>query len=160
MYGYAYNFKLWPSPSSCWAAESDPECGASLRVFATLVCLGNVADMGPGCETCPSESWNAWKQEFLYQKSPENPNPKPSRPPQMILPQDSAQKQHLLDLMQVKDAPRYSSIVSTEGDLSTHSQSTNRAPSGQFMRDFLESERLNGDGSMLCLTRLHLILRF
>lgn len=160
MYGYAYNFKLWPSPSSCWAAESDPECGASLRVFATLVCLGNVADMGPGCETCPSESWNAWKQEFLYQKSPENPNPKPSRPPQMILPQDSAQKQHLLDLMQVKDAPRYSSIVSTEGDLSTHSQSTNRAPSGQFMRDFLESERLNGDGSMLCLTRLHHILRF
>jgi len=133
MYGYAYNFKLWPSASSGWIAEPEPECGATMRVFATLVTLGHVADMGPGCETCPSDVWNAWKQEFAYSKSAENPSPKPTRPPVMPLPSDAAHKQHLLDCMQVKDAPRFDSIVSTEGDLATHPSSTNRAPSGQCM---------------------------
>jgi serine/threonine protein kinase len=137
MYGYAYNFKLWPSPSSNYMAEVDPECGTTFRVFATLVCLGNIADMGPGCETCPSDAWNAWKREFAYQKSPDNPSPKPTRPPIMPLPQDDAHKQHLLNLMQVKDAPRYDSIVSTEGDLATHSASTNKAPSGKLICDIM-----------------------
>ena len=133
MYGYAYNFKMWPSASSGWIAEPEPERGATMRVFATLVTLGHVADMGPGCETCPSDAWNSWKQEFAYQKSVENPSPKPTRPPVMPLPSNAAEKQHLLDCMQVKDAPRFDSIVSTEGDLATHPSSTNRAPSGQCM---------------------------
>jgi serine/threonine protein kinase len=130
MYGYAYAFKLWPSALSSWLVENEPDCGATMRVFASLVSLAHVADMGPGCETCPSDTWTAWTQEFSHQKSAENPNPKPTRPPVMLLPTDAASKQHLLDLMRVKDAPRYDSVVSSEGDLATHSASTNKVPSG------------------------------
>lgn len=130
MYGYAYAFKLWPSALSSWLVETEPDCGATMRVFASLVSLSNVADMGPGCETCPSDTWTAWKQEFAHQKSAENPNPKPARPPVMLLSAHAAHTQHILDLMRVKDAPRYDSVVSTEGDLATHSASTNKVPSG------------------------------
>jgi serine/threonine protein kinase len=134
MYGYAYNYSLWPSPPS-YAVKPEPPIGMSMQVFATLVCLGNTADMGPGCETCPSPAWDAWKKEFEYQKSIENPNPKPTRPPAMTLPADAAEKQHILDLMQVKDAPRCDSVMSTEGDLGTHPASTNKDASGRRICD-------------------------
>jgi hypothetical protein len=101
-----------------------------MQVFATLVCLGNTADMGPGCETCPSPAWDAWKKEPPVL-------PKPTRPPAMTLPADAAEKQHILDLMQVKDAPRYDSVMSTEGDLGTHPASTNKDASGRRICDIM-----------------------
>jgi serine/threonine protein kinase len=132
MYGYAYKHNMWPSPPS-YEVKSEPPIGATMRVFASLVCLGNVADVGPGCESCSSPVWDAWKKEFDYQK-PKDPDPKPTRPPAMPLPSDAAHRQHLLDLMQVKDAPRYDSVMSTEGDLATHPSSTNKhPPTGQRM---------------------------
>jgi serine/threonine protein kinase len=136
MYGFAYKYSLWPSPSK-FEVKPEPPVGETMQVFATLVCLGNVANMGPGCETCPSPAWDLWKKEFEYQKSAENPSPKPTRPPAMSLPSDAAHRQHLLDLMQVKDAPRYDSVVSTEGDLATHPASTNKTPAGQRVCDIM-----------------------
>jgi hypothetical protein len=55
----------------------------------------------------------------------------------MPLPSDAAQRQQLLDLMQVKDAPRYDSVTSTEGDLATHPASTNKTAAGQRMCDVM-----------------------
>jgi serine/threonine protein kinase len=136
MYGYAYKYKLWPSFPD-WKAAPEPPVGSTMCVFATLVSLGNVADMGAGCETCPSPAWDDWKKEFDYQKTADNPSPKPTRPPAMPQPADAAPKQHLLDLMQVKDAPRYDSVMSTEGDLATHPASTNKDAAGQRMCDVM-----------------------
>jgi ribosomal protein L13E len=136
MYGYAYKYNLWPSPPK-FEVKPEPPIGATMIVFATLVCLGNVADVGAGCESCPSPVWDAWKKEFEYQKSAENRSPKPTRPPAMPLPSDAAQRQQLLDLMQVKDAPRYDSVTSTEGDLATHPASTNTTAAGQRMCDVM-----------------------
>jgi hypothetical protein len=136
VYGYAYKYKLWPSSIDQMVAP-EPPVGSTMCVFATLVSLGNVADMGAGCETCPSPAWDDWKKEFANQKSADNPNPKPTRPPAMPLPSNAAQKQHLLDLMQVKDAPRYDCVMSTEGDLATHSASTNKNAAGQPMCDVM-----------------------
>jgi serine/threonine protein kinase len=136
MYGYAYKHSMWPSPPK-FEVKPEPPIGATMQVFATLVCLGNVADVGAGCETCSSPVWDGWKKEFEYQKSAENPSPKPTRPPAMPLPSDAAQRQQLLDLMQVKDAPRYDSVTSTEGDLATHPASTNKTAAGQRMCDVM-----------------------
>jgi serine/threonine protein kinase len=136
MYGYAYKYNLWPSPPK-FEVKPEPPIGATMQVFATLVCLGNVADVGAGCESCSSPVWDAWKKEFDYQKSEENRSPKPTRPPAMPLPSDAAQRQQLLDLMQVKDAPRYDSVTSTEGDLATHPASTNITAAGQRMCDVM-----------------------
>ena len=136
VYGYAYKYKLWPSSIDQMVAP-EPPVGSTMCVFATLVSLGNVADMGAGCETCPSPAWDDWKKEFANQKSADNPSPKPTRPPAMPLPSNAAQKQHLLDLMQVKDAPRYDCVMSTEGDLATHSASTNKNAAGQPMCDVM-----------------------
>jgi serine/threonine protein kinase len=129
MYGYAYKYSLWPS-SPTYIANPEPPIGESMQVFASLVCLGNVADVGAGCETCPSPAWDAWKKEPPVL-------PKPTRPPVMTLPSDAARKQHALDLAQVKEAPRYDSVTSTEGDLYTHPASTNRTPSRQRMCEMM-----------------------
>jgi serine/threonine protein kinase len=142
MYGYAYKYSLWPSPPK-FEVKPEPPIGATMQVFATLVCLGNVADVGAGCETCSSPVWDAWKKEFEYQKSAENRSPKPTRPPAMPLPSDAAERQQLLDLMQVKDAPRYDSVTSTEGDFGTHPASTSRTPAGLRMCDVMHP-RLKG----------------
>jgi serine/threonine protein kinase len=123
MYGYAYKYCLWPSPPS-FTVKPEPPVGESMQVFVSLVCLGIVADMGPGCETCTSPAWEAWKKELPIM-------PKPSRPPAMTLPADAAEKQHVLDLMQVKDVPRYHSVASTEGNLGTHPASTNTDSQGR-----------------------------
>jgi hypothetical protein len=136
MYGYAYKYSMWPSPPK-FEVKPEPPIGATMQVFATLVCLGNVADVGPGCETCFSPVWDAWKKEFEYQKSGENRSPKPTRPPAIPMPSDAAQRQQLLDLMQVKDTPRYDSVTSTEGDLATHPASTNKTAAGQRMCDVM-----------------------
>ena len=116
MYGYAYKYFLWPSPPK-YEVKAEPPIGETMLVFASLVCLGNVADMGPGCETCPSPAWDAWKKEPPIL-------PKPTRPPAMMLSADLAEKQHILDLTQVKDVPRFDSVISTEGDLGTSPAST------------------------------------
>ena len=55
----------------------------------------------------------------------------------MSLPSDAAHKRHMLDLMQVKNVPRYDSVSSTEGDLATNPESTNRTDSGQPVCDFM-----------------------
>jgi serine/threonine protein kinase/ribosomal protein L13E len=136
MYGYAYKYSLWPSPPK-FEVKPEPPIGATMQVFATLVCLGNVADVGPGCETCSSPVWDAWKKEFEYQKSAENRSPKPTRPPAMPLPSDAAERQQLLDLMQVRDVPRYDSVTSTEGDFATHPASTNQNAAGQRMSNVM-----------------------
>jgi hypothetical protein len=125
MYCYAHKYFLWPSES-----KPEPPIGESMQVFASLVCLGNVADMGPGCETCISLAWEAWKKELPIM-------PKPTRPPATTLPADAAEKQHVLDLMQVKDAPRSDSVMSTEGDLGTHIASTSKDASGRHICDVM-----------------------
>jgi serine/threonine protein kinase len=125
IYCYAYKYCLWPCES-----KSEPPIGESMQLFASLVCLGNVADVGPGCETCPSPTWDAWKKELPIM-------PKPTRPPAMTLSVDAAEKQHILDLTQVKDAPRYDSVVSTEGDLGTHPASTFKDASGRRISDLM-----------------------
>jgi serine/threonine protein kinase len=102
MYGYAYKYSLRPSPPG-FVVKPEPPIGESMQVFVSLVCLGNVADVGPGCETCTSPAWEAWKKEPPIL-------PKPKRPPAMTLPADAAEKQHVLDLMQVKD-PRNDSVT-------------------------------------------------
>jgi hypothetical protein len=129
MYGYAYDQKMWPSPP-LYKVGPEPIIGTTMRVFATFVCLGNVADMGPGCETCPSAAWDKWKKEPPIL-------PKPTRPPALELPSDAAKKKHILDLMQVDGVPRYDSVRSTEGDLGTHPASTNRTASGEKMCDIM-----------------------
>ena len=63
--------------------------------------------------------------------------PKPTRPPAMTLPASAAEKQHVLDLMQVKDTPRYDSVTSSEGDLGTHPASTNKDASGRRICDIM-----------------------
>jgi serine/threonine protein kinase len=136
IYGYAYKYFLWPSPPK-YEVKPEPKIGESMQVFATLVCLGNTAHMGPGCETCPSPAWDAWKKEAPFL-------PKPTRPPAMTLPVDAAEKQHILDLLQVKDAPRYDSVMSTEGDLGTHPASTNKDGSGRRVCDIMHP-RLRAD---------------
>jgi WD40 repeat protein len=129
MYGYAYKYQLWPSPPG-FTVKPEPPIGESMQVFVSLVCLGNVADVGPGCETCTSPAWEAWKKEPPVM-------PKPTRPPAMTLPADAAEKQHVLDLMQVKDAPRCDSVMSTEGELGTHISSTSKDASGRRICDIM-----------------------
>jgi serine/threonine protein kinase/GTPase SAR1 family protein len=129
MYCYAYKYSLWPSPPG-FKVNPEPPVGQTMQVFASLVCLGNVADMGPGCETCPSPAWDAWKREPPVM-------PKPTRPPAMTLPASAAEKQHVLDLSQVRDAPRYDSVTSSEGDLGTHPASTNKDASGRRICDVM-----------------------
>jgi hypothetical protein len=143
MYGYAYKYNLWPSPPK-FEVKPEPPIGTTMQIFATLVCLGNVADLGPGCETCSSPAWEAWKNEFAYQISADNPSPKPTRPPAMPLPSDADRKQHLFDLMKVKDAPRYDSVTSTEGDLASHPASTCKTPSGQRVCDAMHPRLKDG----------------
>jgi hypothetical protein len=109
-----------------------------MRVFAVLVSLGNVKDMGPGCETCLSPEFRGWKKEYAYQKSDKNPNPLPTRPPLYPIPSDPVESMHVLDLYHLKDEPRYDSVMSTEGDLATHPDSTCKTPKGQHnVRDIL-----------------------
>jgi hypothetical protein len=55
----------------------------------------------------------------------------------MTLPVSAAEKQHVLDLMQVKDAPRYDSVTSSEGDLGTRCASTNKEASGRRICDVM-----------------------
>ena len=130
MYGYAYKNKLWDG-------GAEPAVGDTMSVFVALVSLGNVADMGPGCETCASPAWDAWKKEFEYMKSAQNASPKPTRPPLMILPADAAQHCHMTQLLQVRDAPRFDSVRSTEGDLGTHPLSSYSNSNGQLIRDVM-----------------------
>jgi serine/threonine protein kinase len=129
MYGYAYKHKLWPSPP-LYQVGPEPIIGTTMKVFATLVCLGNVADMGPGCESCPSDAWDKWKKELPIL-------PKPRRPPALELPSDAAKMRHILDLMHVDGEPRYDSVRSTEGDLGTHPSSTNKTASGEKICDIM-----------------------
>ena len=136
IYSFAYKYGLWVQPD-CFKVVAEPPVGETMRVFAVLVCLGKVADMGPGCESCPSPAFNEWKNEYAYQKSAQNPNPLPTRPPAIPLPSDLAERQHLLDLNQVKDEPRYDSVLSTEGELATHPDSTCATPAGKHMRDVM-----------------------
>jgi serine/threonine protein kinase len=136
MYNYAYKFKLWTPPDK-FETVPEPPIGEKMRVFAVLVCLGNVADIGPGCESCPSPAFIEWKNEYNYQKSAPNPNPLPTRPPAILLPLDAAERQHVLDLNHVKDEPRHDSVASTEGDLATHPASTCKIHTGEHMRDVM-----------------------
>jgi serine/threonine protein kinase len=129
MYGYAYSHMMWPEPPH-YKVGPEPPIGQNMKVFATLVCLGSVADMGPGCETCPSAAWDKWKKELPVL-------PKPTRPPALELPSDTAKRQHILDLMQVDGVPRYDSVRSTEGDMGTHPASTNKTTSGEKMCDIM-----------------------
>ena len=48
----------------------------------------------------------------------------PTRPPEFALPSDAGPRKQRLDLMGVKDKPRYDSVTSTEGDLGTSPAST------------------------------------
>ena len=50
---------------------------------------------------------------------------------------DVAENQHILDLTQVKDAPRFDSVKSTEGDLGTRPASANKDASGRRMCDVM-----------------------
>ena len=97
MYNYAYKFKLWSAPDK-FEIIPEPPLGEKMCLFAVLVCLGNVADLGPGCESCYSPEFSAWKSEYYYQKSAQNPNPLPTRPPAIVPPTDAAERQHILDL--------------------------------------------------------------
>ena len=57
--------------------------------------------------------------------------------PFIMLSADVAEKQHILDLTQAKDAPRFDSVKSTAGDLGTHPASTNKDASGRRMCDVM-----------------------
>jgi len=135
-YNYAYKFDLWAPPDK-FKVVAEPPVGTKMHVFAVLVCLGNVADMGPGCESCPSPAFLEWKKEYSYQKSAQNPNPLPTRPPATPLPSDAAERKHMLDLLQVKNEPRYDSVFSTEGDLATHPDSKCKTAEEIHMRDVI-----------------------
>ena len=113
IYGYAYKFNLWEG-------DAEPAIGETFRVFVTLVALGNCKDLGVGCGTCTSPEWEEWKEEFKSFKEKD----KPTRPPKFVLPPGAGPRKHMLDLMGVKDAPRYDSVMSTEGDLGTSPAST------------------------------------
>ena len=95
--------------------------------------------MGPGCESCASPDFIQWKKEYDYQNPKKDPliNPLPTRPPAMPLASDAAERRHMLDLNQIMDEPRYDSVTSTEGDLSTHPASTCRTPAGRAVRDVM-----------------------
>ncbi len=144
IYGYACKYSLLPLPPY-YAVRSEPQIGESMELLVSLVCLGNMADMGPGCETCSSPPWDAWKNEFEHQNPDIKLKPKPTRPPAMLFPADAAKKQFFLDLNQDNDAPYYDSVCSTEGDLSTHPASTNRNSLGQRVCDILHP-RLRAGG--------------
>ena len=141
MYGYAYKYKLWDG-------GAEPAVGDTMRVFVALVALGNVADLGVGCETCPSPIWDDWKTEFVYQKSAQNPSPKPTRPPAMQLSGSAAFLKHHLDLLQVGDAgtPRFDSVLSTEGDLGTNPNSSYMNNAGRRIRDVMHPRILKDAG--------------
>jgi serine/threonine protein kinase len=136
IYNYAYKFELW-SPPDKFKVVAEPALGAQMRVFAVLVCLGDVADMGPGCESCPSPAFIEWKKEFDYQKKAPDDNPLPARPPAIQLSSDAAERLHVLDLNQIKDEPRHDSVMSTEGDLATHPHSNCKTAAGQPLRDVM-----------------------
>ncbi len=136
IYNFALKFGLWCPPEK-FEVVPEPPVGSTMRVFAVLVSLGNVADMGVGCESCASPAFIQWKTEYNHQKSDKNPSPLPPRPPVMQLPDDAAERRHILDLNQVKDEPRYDSVMSTEGDLSTHPSSTCKTAAGRAMRDVI-----------------------
>ena len=138
IYNYAYKYGLWAPPDKMKdVPESQIKIGEKMRVFVVLVSLGNVADMGPGCESCPSPAFRDWKKEYDYQKSDKNPNPLPTRPPAGPLSSDPALRQHILDLHQVKADPRHDSVMSTEGDFATHPDSTCKTPTGLHVRHIL-----------------------
>jgi hypothetical protein len=138
IYNFAYKYGLWCPPDQIKDVP-EPPVGSTMRVFAVLVCLGNVADMGPGCESCSSPEFIQWKKEYDYQNPKKDPkiNPLPTRPPAMPLASDAAERRHMLDLNQIMDEPRYDSVTSTEGDLSTHPASTCRTPAGRAVRDVM-----------------------
>jgi serine/threonine protein kinase len=145
IYNYAYKYGLWAPPEKMEdksgkaneVSESSIKIGEKMHVFAVMVCLGNVKDMGPGCETCPSPEFKEWKKEYFFQKSDKNPNPLPTRPPIFPTPSDPVESLHMLDLFQVKSDPRYDSVMSTEGDLATHPDSRCKTPKGRHVRDIL-----------------------
>jgi hypothetical protein len=138
IYNYAYKYGLWAPPEKMEdIPESSIKIGDKMRVFVVLVSLGNIADMGPGCETCPSPPFRDWKKEYDYQKSDKNPNPLPTRPPVIPLPSDPVERLHMHDLHQVKSEPRHDSVTSTEGDFATHPDSTCKTPKGRYVRDVL-----------------------
>lgn len=112
IYGYAYKFNLWEG-------GTEPAIGETFRVFVTLVTLGNCKDLHEGCGTCTSPEWEEWKKEFAPMKIDN-----PTRPPEYVLPSNAGERKHILDLMGVKDKPRYDSVTSTEGDLGTSPAST------------------------------------
>ena len=112
IYGYAYKFNLWEG-------GTQPAIGETFRVFVTLVALGNCKDLHEGCGTCTSPEWEEWKTEFAPMKIDN-----PTRPPEYALSSDAGERKHRLDLMGVKDKPRYDSVTSTEGDLGTSPAST------------------------------------
>ena len=140
IYGYAYKYSLFPARHSFskdgelnyakFVAEPETHIGSNIVLFASLVCLGNVADLGPGCKSCASPAWDAWVNEL-----PKLPNP--TRPPAIALSADAAWKQHALDLAQVKTEPRYDSVMSTEGDLGTHRDSENVDKNGIKLTDII-----------------------
>jgi serine/threonine protein kinase len=129
MYGYAYKYKLFPSPTFEWSLDHEPPIGSRMKLFASLVTLGQVADMGIGCESCQSPPWAEWKKEFER-------FPKPTKPPLISLSDDEATRRHLLSLTR-QAAPRYDSVSSTEGDLNTHLDSEFRTPSGHKLADVM-----------------------
>jgi serine/threonine protein kinase len=125
IYNYAYKYGLWGPPET-FKEVAEPPVGEEMRIFAVLACLGDVADMDFGCESCPSREFLQWREEYQYFK----------RPPVIPYPPGADKKKHLLDRLQVKDGPRYHSVLSTEGNLATHPKSTCKTPSGP-MRDVL-----------------------
>jgi hypothetical protein len=100
-------------------ALAEPAIGESFLFFITLVALANCKDLGVGCGTCTSPEWEEWKKEF----APMNID-NPTRPPSFTVPSDTGARKHRLDLMGVKDTPRYDSVTSTGGDLGTCPAST------------------------------------
>lgn len=138
IYSYAYKFRLW-APSNEMKDVAEPPVDTEMQVFVALVCLGNVADMGPGCESCPSPKFQDWKQEQEYKKSAEHPDSIPTRPPAIndTSSSDHVRWQHTLDIRNVKEYPRYDSVMSTERDLGTHPDSKCKTPAGKPIRDVL-----------------------
>jgi len=135
VYGYACKYSLFPLPPS-FELSPEPEIGESMELSVSLVCLGNVADMGPGCETCSSPAWDAWQKEFEQIK--------PTRPPTILLPTDSSEKQHVLNLNHGNAAPYYDSVCSTEGDLGAHPASTKKDSQGNRMCDIMHPRLRDG----------------
>jgi hypothetical protein len=137
IYCYAYKFGLWAPSDKMEDDVKEPPVGKDMQVFVALVCLGNVADMGPGCESCPSPKYQEWKQEFP--KSAEIPSPVPTRPPAInnTPSSDPVRWQHTQDIRNVKEYLRYDSVSSTEGDLATHPDSNCKNSSGKLIREVL-----------------------